>query len=232
METKTKKTTTKEEVKEEVLTPAAPEKDIKSMNIFEKMLNISIEMETVAKNLVVGYGKNSYKGVSEYDVLTAVKPLEAKYRIFSYPSQRKIIDAAILESVSADGSVTKKLFQRVETVFSFVNVDNPTEKIEVTAYGDGVDSQDKAPGKAMTYADKYALLKAYKIATGEDPDLAPSEPLRGYASKKLTAREELIAWAKENNKDLIEISKKYGLSKNSKDSEFRVALDSERKGQA
>lgn len=26
----------------------------------------------------------------------------------------------------------------------------------------------------MTYSDKYALLKAYKIATGDDPDKEPS----------------------------------------------------------
>ena len=43
-------------------------------------------------------------------------------------------------------------------------------------FGDGVDTQDKAPGKAMTYGDKYALLKAYKIVTGDDPDQNASEP--------------------------------------------------------
>ncbi|MBR3243048.1 MAG: ERF family protein, partial [Parasporobacterium sp.] len=50
-------------------------------------------------------------------------------------------------------------------------------------YGDGVDSQDKAPGKAMTYGDKYALLKAYKIITGDDPDQNYSEELKSKAEK-------------------------------------------------
>ena len=36
-----------------------------------------------------------------------------------------------------------------------------------------------ATGKAMTYADKYALMKAYKIITGDDPDQEPSKPLTG-----------------------------------------------------
>lgn len=41
---------------------------------------------------------------------------------------------------------------------------------------------DKAPGKAMTYADKYALMKTYKISTGiaNDPDSIPS-PDEGVA---------------------------------------------------
>ena len=29
----------------------------------------------------------------------------------------------------------------------------------------------------MTYADKYALLKAYKLITGDDPDQYPSEDM-------------------------------------------------------
>lgn len=40
-----------------------------------------------------------------------------------------------------------------------------------------MDAMDKAPGKAMTYADKYALMKAYKISTGDDPDQEASEVL-------------------------------------------------------
>ena len=46
-----------------------------------------------------------------------------------------------------------------------------------------MDTQDKATGKAMTYADKYALMKAYKITTGDDPDQAPSE---NFKIKKTT----------------------------------------------
>ena len=37
-----------------------------------------------------------------------------------------------------------------------------------------LDSGDKGDGKAMTYGDKYALMKAYKISTGDDPDAQAS----------------------------------------------------------
>ena len=37
----------------------------------------------------------------------------------------------------------------------------------------------------MTYADKYALLKAYKIITGDDPDQKASEDLKGKTESKV-----------------------------------------------
>lgn len=65
----------------------------------------------------------------------------------------------------------------MHTIYRFVNIDKPEEYIDIDTYGDGVDSGDKAPGKAMTYSDKYALMKAYKIITGDDPDQISSDDL-------------------------------------------------------
>ena len=62
-------------------------------------------------------------------------------------------------------------------------METPADFIDIVSYGDGVDPQDKAPGKAMTYADKYALMKAYKIITGDDPDQYYSADLKGKESK-------------------------------------------------
>ena len=156
------------------------------MTIFEKMLAITAELQTVAKNLMVGEGRSQYKAVSEGDVLAAVKPLEIKYGVYSYPVKRTVIDSGEIVSKNVykgEEKETRRLWLRVETVYRFVNTENPDEYIEITTYGDGVDSQDKAPGKAMTYSDKYALLKAYKIQTGDDPDANASEPLARIEKK-------------------------------------------------
>lgn len=139
------------------------------MNLYQKMSAISAELTKVSKSLEIKAGNNSYKAVSEGDILNAVKPLEAKYGIYSYPASRRVVESHILE-----GNYTK-LFERIETVYRFVNVEKPDEYIEVTSYGDGIDAADKGVGKAMTYADKYALMKAYKIVTGDDPDQTASE---------------------------------------------------------
>ena len=162
-------------------------KKVEEMNIYEKMSAITNELGVVAKNLNVdmGNGKN-YKAVQEKDVLDAVKPIEEKYRVYSYPKERKVIDSEILEKETKYGK-TKNMYLRIETTYEFVNLDKPEEKITMTSYADGIDSGDKATGKAMTYSDKYSLLKAYKIATGDDPDKDAS-PEHGYS--KLTKEQD------------------------------------------
>lgn len=52
----------------------------------------------------------------------------------------------------------------------FVNIDEPSDFFDVQTFGYGVDPQDKGPGKAMSYAVKYALLKALGLETGDDAD--------------------------------------------------------------
>ena len=172
---------TKKESKAATATEAVkPESiDIKSMNIFQRVAAITAELGTVAKNTNVNAGsKNAYKAVAERDILDAVKPLEAKYRVYSYPSDRAIIDDEILEGEKTyNGSTTKTttFFTRIQTVYTFVNIDKPEEKFSTIVYSEGIDPGDKGSGKAMTYADKYALMKAYKISTGDDPDQNASE---------------------------------------------------------
>ena len=153
---------------------------MENLNIFQRMSAITAEINRVAKNLSVDAGKSSYKAVGEADVLEAVKPMEEKYKVYSYPVEREIVESGVVTSESTYNGQTRQRnqqFMRLRTVYRFVNMDKPEEYIDVTTYGDGLDSGDKAPGKAMTYADKYALLKAYKITTGDDPDQKGSEPL-------------------------------------------------------
>lgn len=148
------------------------------MNIYEKLACITAELRTVGKNLMVETGKGKgYKAVSERDIIDAVKPLEEKYGVYSYPCARKVLESQTLESESTyNGNVTKKttFFTRIETTYRFVNIEDPKEFIETVTFAEGIDTQDKGSGKAMTYGDKYALMKAYKISTGDDPDQTAS----------------------------------------------------------
>lgn len=158
--------------------------ETQNLNIYQRLALITEELQTVGKNLVVQQTKNSsYKAVSERDILDAVKPLEAKYGVYSYPVSRSILESNMLETVSSyQGQETKKttFMTRIATVYRFVNIDNPSEWVETTTFAEGIDSQDKGSGKAMTYSDKYALMKMYKISTGDDPDQDPSDN-NGYA---------------------------------------------------
>lgn len=198
--------------------------DIKLLNLFEKMSRIANEIGVVNKNLEVSIGKTlSYKAVSEADVLSAVKSLEAKYRVFSFPCSRRIVDQEILQTEkSYNGQTTKSTqqFLRIETTYRFVNIDNTNEFIDVISYGDGIDPQDKACGKGMTYSDKYALMKAYKMITGDDPDQYGSEE-QNWGDNKVTSNNKIIP--KEQSDDLISKEQSDGL--NSSISNHKISND-------
>jgi hypothetical protein len=156
-------------------------------NIFQRMSKVTQEITAVAKNLSVGNGKNQYKAVGEADILSAVRPAEAKHGVYSYPYSREIVESGTMEKETQYGK-SVQMFMRIKVVYRFICIDDPASYIDVESYGDGVDSQDKAPGKAMTYADKYALMKAYKIITGDDPDQYASEPQNKVDTKRTPGR--------------------------------------------
>lgn len=195
-------------------------------NIYQRMMAITAELQTVAKNLTVQQTKtSSYKAVSERDVLDAVKPIEYKYGVYSYPVSRRILESNMLESESTyNGQTSKKttFMTRIETVYRFVNTEKPEEYIETTVFSEGIDTQDKGSGKAMTYGDKYALMKAYKISTGDDPDQTASEE-RTY-TRKPTARERLISKLKEKGIDAKEYAQAHGLDKHTTEATYTALL--------
>ena len=201
------------------------------MNIFEKMSAITCELQTVAKNMTVGTGNNKYKAVSERDILDAVKPIEAKHGVYSYPVSRTILESNLLESESTyNGNTTKKttFMTRIATVYRFVNMEKPDEYIETTTFAEGIDAQDKGSGKAMTYADKYALMKAYKISTGDDPDQAASEETRytkATAPKPADYRTMLIAEHNRRGININEFSKEHNMSKNTTPEDFKALYE-------
>ena len=215
------------------------------MNIYQKMSAVTSELQTVAKNLTVSTGRNnSYKAVSERDIIDAVKPVEIKHGIYSYPYDRQIIESQTLESESEyNGKITQKttFFSRIKTTYRFVNVENPDEYIDMVTFAEGIDPQDKGSGKAMTYADKYALMKAYKISTGDDPDQNASEETHynkvraGMAeqprAKQMSPRDMLIAKLNEMHIDAHKYAADHNL-KGEKNPEVFMKLLAELEGRA
>lgn len=209
------------------------------MNIFEKMSAITIELQTVAKNMTVGYGNNKYKAVSERDILDAVKPMENKHGVYSYPVSREVIESNLLENEKSttdkEGNVTvtksTTFMTRIKTVYRFVNVEKPEEYIETITFAEGIDPQDKGSGKAMTYADKYALMKGYKISTGDDPDQTASVEQYFTEAKAVeqkpaqkSPRERLISRLKELGLDINEYASAKGLDKGTPPARYEELL--------
>lgn len=142
--------------------------DIAKMNIYQKMDMVRVLIKNVSKNINLQYGNGGYKAVAEADVVRAVNEAEHTARLMSFQDSIEIIN----------NEHNRLFWIRVKCNIKVINIDNPSEFVIFTGLGDGLDSGDKACGKAITYATKYALLRGYKIPTGEDPDyFASPEPM-------------------------------------------------------
>lgn len=71
-------------------------------------------------------------------------------------------------------------FTELEMTMRWINIDNPEDFLESKWYAQGVDiAGEKGVGKALTYAEKYFLLKFFNIATDDDdPDKYQKEQLK------------------------------------------------------
>lgn len=150
--------------------------EIKSMNIYQRLNAISSEIGKVAMSLNVatktdktGRVVNSYKAVSINDVVDALIPMLEKYRVALIPEEQTILKEEQLVTTTQYGERTQ-FWVRMKCSFSAINIDNPGESITASGYGDGMDSGDKACGKAMTYARKTALINLFNLSRGDDPD--------------------------------------------------------------
>ena len=89
--------------------------------------------------------------------------------------RRHFVEHGILYWISEldDGQVGNRT--RVRIAVRFQNIDDKDDYILVPSLGYGVDDQDKGPGKGISYAVKYAILKTLGLETGDDPDTEQSE---------------------------------------------------------
>lgn len=161
--------------------------EIKEMNLYQRLLAIEGELQTVPKNFEIGTGKYAYKAVSEVDVKRAVRPLEQKYGVKSFPVHaEEIANQIVMNGERAN------FWLRLRVTYRFVNVDNPSEFIDIPCYGDGIDPGDKAPGKALTYANKYGAIQMYHLQSGDDPDKEASKEYKANCTKEQIERIQIL----------------------------------------
>lgn len=83
----------------------------------------------------------------------------------------------VRSAMVSTGTTTAKgvPFMRYEATYKidFVNIDKPDDRIVKNIEVHAIDHGDKAPGKAMSYATKYAMLKMFNIETGEQEEDRP-----------------------------------------------------------
>jgi len=145
------------------------------MNIFEKIQAVADSVKSIGKDMTVGNGSYAYKAVSDINVTLKVKEAEKKHKIISIPVKQEIVHHEVLRTIDKNNVESLRYSFIIKMTTKIVDTEKPEDFVEIESFGHGLDSGDKGFGKASTYARKYALLNAYKIATGEDPDKDPSK---------------------------------------------------------
>jgi len=163
-----------------------------SLNLAKKLINmenektglhtaiieVMKEVKNIEKNLTVGSGKSSYKGVSDKDVKYQIGQSMAKHGLTCLMiniDQNMKIDRWV-ENDQYGEKTKQSVFTEVKCTFLLTHAQSG-ENVTIQGYGHGVDSQDKSAGKATTYALKNALLYTFLVPTGsiDDTDNTHSE---------------------------------------------------------
>lgn len=125
-------------------------------NIFQRISAVMQDVQYLAKDDQIEFGKTKYRAISEEKVTTTIRKSLITHGIVIVP---------VKQEHSKDGVLTT-----VDVTYRIQNIENENDYIEAVSSGTGVDTQDKGVGKAMTYAYKYLLLRTFAIPTGEDPE--------------------------------------------------------------
>lgn len=166
------------------------ETEQKKLNLYEKIQAVSNEVRNISKDMTVGNGAYSYKAVSDIDVTLAVKDAELKHKLVSIPIKQELINSEVIRIQKKNNEEGLTYVDTIKMTVRIVDIDDTTQFIDIESFGKGIDSGDKGFGKASTYARKYALLNAYKIATGEDPDAEKSK--EQTTAKTITEKRALV----------------------------------------
>lgn len=156
------------------------------MNIIEKINKISEESKNKFNPDLKKYGKN-FRAISESAVLEVLNPLFNKYNIAYqiYIEKSELHIEKIRAGIDTGGNLIEKLVFVAQAVvkLELVNCEE-YDKMIFSGWGSGVDAGDKATGKALTAAVKYALFKGLRLQYSDDPDADASEDIESIIEKK------------------------------------------------
>ena len=142
--------------------------DDKPKNIYQRINAVMEEVQYVQKDKqVTGAGAN-YKAVTHDQVVSVAREALVKNGVMIYPNQIKGEFLVMRDMNASPNPVKMGLYSGTYEV-NFVGVDEG-DKITVTVEAHANDNGDKAPGKALTYATKSAILKVLCLETGENEE--------------------------------------------------------------
>ncbi len=146
--------------------------DEKPMNLYQRINEVRKAVEYVQKNKAVSTGGGSYKAVTHDEVTGIIRKHLVEYGIVCVPS---LFSSQVVIPLGKDGNPSNMIRYEATYDIRFVNIEDPKDDLTIRIEAHAMDNQDKAPGKAISYAKKYAALKLFEIETGEDEESRHAE---------------------------------------------------------
>ena len=173
------------------------------LNLFQKIADVKKHIDGFTKD-TEGY---KYKYVSGSQVLHSIRAKMEEHNLLFIPR----IDNAQYEEIEVlvKGQKKPNILVSVNLTYTWIDADNPTDKFEIPFYAIGhQDDASKALGTALTYSERYLLMKQFNIPTDED-DADAKQKKQQYAPKATsqdigllkTAIKELVQHSKEGTTD-------------------------------
>ena len=144
--------------------------------IFKALSAVQSDLSKVgiAKNQKNSHQGYKFRGID--DVLNTLAPIIAEHGVLIIPN---VLSKDIKTTATKNGGVASHVILEV----GFVLYDSEGDSICHTAYGEALDTSDKAVNKAMTAAYKYFLFQAFCIpiegledADSQQPEQAELQP--------------------------------------------------------
>ena len=143
---------------------------------------------------------NNFRAVSESAILDVIDPVFKEAGCY-YTIKVKKSDLQIREAYGSKGKKLQFIATvEIELIMHNTQVYDGDYYISTESVGMGIDDNDKAMGKAYTYAVKYALLKLFRLRYGDDPDAKASESLYVDKLKEASSKDD-VKTSKESYKE-------------------------------
>ena len=165
----------------------------KKLNVHQKIIEVKKVANAFYKDSTSGSGKFSYNYVSGDQILRKIRDKMIELNLLLLPSTK----AGNIEThnyKTAAGKEKTDFIVSGEMCYMWIDGDNPNDAIICNwAYYGQQDEVSKAYGSALTYSERYFLLKSLKLPTDEDdPDTKPpignsSNNKSSYSTKSISS---------------------------------------------
>ncbi len=142
---------------------------METLNIYQRINKVMQEVKYVQKDSSITGAGGGYKAVSHDQVVSVARQALVDNGVVIYPNQIKG-EFLQMRDVNATPNPIKMGLYSGTYEINFVNIDDSKDKIVVTVEAHASDNGDKAPGKALSYATKSAVLKTLSLETGENDE--------------------------------------------------------------